>query len=112
MTIAANIAACVLAASLIMSTTTAARLMDAVAALARPFARVGVNPDSFALTVGIMFRSIPYLLGSVTTVRDSARARGLERNPRALVLPVVIGAVAYARQTGDAIAARGLADDE
>lgn len=108
--ICANIAACVVTASLIMSTTRDSQLMDAVAAAGRPLKYVGGDPERFALTVGIMFRSIPYLLGSVTAVRDSAKARGLERSPRALVLPVVVGAVAYARQTGDALAARGLGE--
>ena len=37
-------------------------------------------------------------------------ARGLERNPRALTVPVVIRAVAYAQQTGDALAARGIGE--
>nr|WP_218852729.1 energy-coupling factor transporter transmembrane protein EcfT [Spelaeicoccus albus] len=108
--IAANIAACILTASLIMATTSDARLMDAVAAAGRPLKYVGGDPERFALTVAIMFRSIPYLLGSVSAVRDSAKARGLERSPRALVLPVVVGAVAYARRTGDALAARGLGE--
>ncbi|HET7414781.1 MAG TPA: hypothetical protein VFI97_03695, partial [Arthrobacter sp.] len=45
-----------------------------------------------------------------TDVRDAAKARGLERNPRALLVPVVINAVAYAKQTGDALAARGLGE--
>lgn len=108
--IAANIAACIVTASLIMATTSDARLMDAVAAAGRPLKYVGGDPERFALTVAIMFRSIPYLLGSVSAVRDSAKARGLERSPRALVLPVVVDAVAYARQTGDALAARGLGE--
>lgn len=108
--IAVNIAACIVTASLIMSTTRDSKLMDAVAAAGRPLKYVGGDPERFALTVGIMFRSIPFLLGSVSAVRDSAKARGLERSPRALVLPVVVGAVAYARQTGDALAARGLGE--
>jgi len=43
-------------------------------------------------------------------VRDSARARGLERSPRALVVPSIVQVVAYGRATGEALAARGLTD--
>ena len=59
-----------------------------------------------------MLRSIPFIAGAYSDVRDSARARGLERNPRALILPVFITTVAFARQTGDALAARGLGEAE
>lgn len=109
-----NILVCVVAASLLTATTPVHKLLDGVVRAAGPFKRFGADPERFALTIGIMLRSIPYIAGTFADVRDSARARGLERNPRALVLPVFITSVAFARQTGEALAARGLgeADDE
>lgn len=108
-----NILVCVVAASLLTATTPVQQLLDGVVRLARPFQRFGADPERFALTIGIMLRSIPFIAGTFADVRDSAKARGLERNLRALVLPVFITSVAYARQTGEALAARGLgeADD-
>lgn len=105
-----NILVCVVAASLLTATTPVQRLLDGVVSLASPFRALGADPERFALTIGIMLRSIPYIAGTFADVRDSARARGLERNPRALVLPVFITSVAFARQTGDALAARGLGE--
>ncbi|MEW1948114.1 energy-coupling factor transporter transmembrane protein EcfT [Pseudarthrobacter sp902506025] len=107
-----NILVCVVAASLLTATTPIQRLLDGVVHLARPFKRFGADPERFALTIGIMLRSIPFIAGTFADVRDSAKARGLERNPRALVLPVFITSVAYARQTGEALAARGLGEAE
>ncbi|MGY4542721.1 biotin transport system permease protein [Arthrobacter sp. UYNi723] len=107
-----NILVCVVAASLLMATTPMQRILDGVVSLATPFRRLGADPERFALTIAIMLRSIPYISGAFADVRDSARARGLERNPRALVLPVFITTVAFARQTGEALAARGLGDAE
>ena len=107
-----NILICVVAASLLTATTPVQRLLDGVVRLARPFERFGADPERFALTIGIMLRSIPFIAGTFADVRDSAKARGLERNPRALVLPVFITSVAYARQTGEALAARGLGEAE
>lgn len=107
-----NMLVCVVAASLLTATTPVQQLLDGVVRLARPFERFGADPERFALTIGIMLRSIPYIAGTFADVRDSARARGLERNPRALVLPVFITSVAYARQTGEALAARGLGEAE
>ncbi|MBT2551932.1 energy-coupling factor transporter transmembrane protein EcfT [Arthrobacter sp. ISL-5] len=107
-----NILLCVVAASLLTATTPLHRLLDGVVSLARPFQRFGADPERFALTIAIMLRSIPFIAGAFEDVRDSARARGLERNPRALVLPVFITTVAYARHTGDALAARGLGEPD
>jgi biotin transport system permease protein len=107
-----NVLVCVVAASILTATTPVQALLDGVASLARPFRRFGADPERFALTIAIMLRSIPFIAGAYSDVRDSARARGLERNPRALVLPVFITTVAFARQTGEALAARGLGEAE
>lgn len=107
-----NILLCMLLARLLMLTTPGPVLLDNLVGAARPFTRLGANPERFGLAVSLMLRSIPYLVGSVRDVRESAKARGLERNPRALFLPVVVNAVAYAHQTGDALTARGLGDDD
>jgi biotin transport system permease protein len=105
-----NIVVCVLAARLIPLTTPGQRLLDGMVSAAKPFRFLGADPERFGLTLSLMIRSIPYLLGSVSDVRDAARARGLERSPRALLVPVVINAVAYANRTGEALAARGLGE--
>ena len=107
-----NILVCVVAASLLTATTPVQRLLDGIVTAAAPLKRFGADPERFALTIGIMLRSIPYIAGTFADVRDSARARGLERNPRALILPVFITSVAFARQTGEALAARGLGEAE
>lgn len=109
--IVANLLLCFVAAGLLTATVPLRDLLDGVAALARPFRRFGADPERFALAIAIMIRSIPVLAGSFAEVADSARARGLERSVRARTVPVVLSAVAYARRTGDALAARGLGDD-
>ncbi|MGO4227592.1 energy-coupling factor transporter transmembrane protein EcfT [Arthrobacter sp. YAF34] len=107
-----NVLVCVVAASILTATTPVQALLDGVASLARPFRRLGADPERFALTIAIMLRSIPFVAEAFSHVRDSARARGFDRNPRALVLPVIITTVAFARQTGEALAARGLGEPE
>jgi biotin transport system permease protein len=104
-----GILACYLAAGVVTGTTRPGALIDAVVAAARP-ARRWLDPEAVGLAVAVMFRSIPWIAGAFAEVRDAAKARGVERNPRALVLPVVIRTVGYARATGEALAARGLGD--
>ncbi|HET7398335.1 MAG TPA: energy-coupling factor transporter transmembrane protein EcfT [Intrasporangium sp.] len=106
-----GLASCFLAAGLLTATTPVDRMLDAVATGARPLRR-WVDPEVVALTVGILLRSVPWVAGAFHDVRDAARARGLERSPRAVVLPFVIHVVAYGRATGDALAARGLGDPD
>lgn len=107
--VALGLAASYLAAGIVTATTPVERMLDAAAAAARPLRR-WVEPEVAALAVAILLRSVPWVAGALGDVRDAARARGLERSPRAVVLPFVLHVVAYARATGDALAARGLGD--
>ena len=108
--VAADLVTLVLAATVVTSTTPTAVLLDLLTRAARPVRRVGLDPELFALAVALMLRSIPALGALFEDVRDAARARGLERSPRALLVPFAIRTVARARLTGDALAARGIGD--
>lgn len=103
-----NLLQAVLAARLIICTTPAAVLVDALVRGADrlPF----VDGERFGLAVGVMLRSIPFLTGAFYDVRDAARARGLERHWVARLSPVVVRAVGFAQATGEALAARGLGE--
>lgn len=107
--VGADVLALVLAATVVTATTPTDRLLDLLSRALRPVRR-WVPPESFALAVALMLRTIPALGRLFTEVRDAARARGLERLPRAQLVPFVIRAVARARLTGDALAARGIGD--
>jgi biotin transport system permease protein len=108
--VAVDLVSLVLAATVVTATTPADRMLDALGVAARPLRRVGLPPETVALAVGIMLRSIPALLETFAETRDAARARGLDREPRALLVPAAVRTVARARATGDALAARGLAE--
>lgn len=101
---------CVYAAGLLSLSTPFQEVLDGLVTLVRPLRRFGVDAENFALTVSIMFRSVPYLLGAYADVHDAAKARGLERSVRAHVLPTMIATVALAQSTGEALAARGLVE--
>lgn len=103
-----NVLQAVLAARLIICTTPASVLIDALVGAADrvPF----VDGERFGLAVGIMLRSVPFLAGAFYDVRDAARARGLERHWVARLSPVVVRAVGFAQATGEALAARGLGE--
>ncbi|MBK7820826.1 MAG: energy-coupling factor transporter transmembrane protein EcfT [Tessaracoccus sp.] len=106
-----NLLAAVLAARMLTLTTSTPDLMDALTRALSPLRWIRVNPQAVTLTVALMIRSIPFLAGAVQDARDAARARGKDRNPALLLTPAVVGAVAYAERTGEALHARGLPED-
>ncbi len=106
--LAGNLLLAIWASRLIVQTTPSSVLIDALAAFVRPARLVGVDPERFALSVAIMLRSIPYLAGEFATIRQAARARGVERRLFGQLTQVVVKAVGYATATGDAMDTRGL----
>lgn len=101
----------VLLASVLTATTPVDEVLDTVTRALGPFRRVGVDPDQVALAFSLMIRAIPTTIEIADQTRDAALARGLQRDPRARLTPVVIRVVAHARATGDALHARGIGDD-
>ncbi|MGV8968253.1 MAG: energy-coupling factor transporter transmembrane component T family protein [Cellulomonas sp.] len=108
--VSADLLTLVIAAGVVTATTPADRMLDALERAAHPLRHVGLRPEILALSVALMLRTVPALLATAAEVRDAARARGLERNLRALLVPAAVRTVARARSTGEALAARGLGD--
>lgn len=100
-----------LAALSLTATTTVNEMVDALARWARPLRYVGVAPDRVALTVALTIGALPDTIAIARETRDAARARGVDRNPRAYLSPFVIRVVARAHESGDALHARGIGDD-
>ncbi|WP_308290267.1 CbiQ family ECF transporter T component [Mumia sp. zg.B53] len=106
-----DLVALALAAVVLTTTTPVNAMLDAVVGWIRPFRRFGADPERVALTLGLAIQALPGTIAIAVETRDAARARGLERRPRAYLSPFVIRVVARAQETGDALAARGLGDD-
>jgi biotin transport system permease protein len=84
--------------------------MGLVSRAARPLRR-WILPEALALVFSLTIRAIPELTRILGESRDAARARGLDRSPRAMLVPAGVRTVGYALAVGDAITARGLADE-
>lgn len=93
---------------LLITTTPLPRLIDGLVTLCSPLRRVGVDPERVGLAVSLMIRSVPWLFGVLSGLRDAAAARTVRPSPVQLVTPAVIATVDYAHRTGEALAARGL----
>ncbi|WP_432487650.1 CbiQ family ECF transporter T component [Kineococcus sp. SYSU DK018] len=104
----AGLVGCLWAAAAVTATTPVPVLLDAVAQAARPLRRVGVHPEQVALTFTVAVAGVPVVAGLLADARDAAAARGLQRDPRAVLVPAVVRTVAHAEAVSEALAARGL----
>ncbi|MFC5337180.1 energy-coupling factor transporter transmembrane component T family protein [Leucobacter denitrificans] len=102
--------ALILAASAVTASTKATEMLDTIECALRPFQRFGVNTERVALTFSLAIRMIPGIQELARETLDAARARGLERSPRARSIPLVLRTVSQAHLTGEALAARGIGD--
>jgi biotin transport system permease protein len=104
--------ALVVLATTFTGTTPTDDLLDAVARGARVLRPVGVDPERVALAFSLAITSVPVVLAIFGQTREAARARGLERSPRATLAPFAVRTVAHAHALGDALAARGIGDPD
>lgn len=108
--VVADLLALVVLATVVTVTTPVDEILDAVVRALRPLRRVGVDPETVGLAFSLMLRAIPQTMAIAGETRDAALSRGLERDPRARLVPFVLRTVGHARATGDALHARGIGD--
>lgn len=106
-----DLLALVVASLVFTATTRIDAMLDAIVRGLGPFRRLGVNPEKIALAFSLMLGAIPGVMTIARETRDAAKARGLERSPRALLVPMAVRTVAQAYDTGAALHARGIGDD-
>lgn len=83
-------------------------LIDGFIWLCTPLKWVGGSPERVGLALALMVRSIPVIMDSWQLIQAAVAARGIKVAQLRLFIPLVIATVAYAHETGDALAARGL----
>lgn len=108
--VVADLLALVLMAIAVTASTPVDEILEVIARLVGPLRFMGVDPERVALAFSLALRAIPATISLAEETRDAARARGLERDPRARLTPLVLRTVAHGRATGEALHARGVAD--
>lgn len=108
----ADILALILAASAVTASTRASDMLDTIAWSLTPLARFGVDTERVSLTFSLAIRMIPTVQDLARDAQQAARARGLDRSLRARTVPLVLRTVSQAQLTGQALAARGIGDEQ
>ncbi|WP_066708525.1 energy-coupling factor transporter transmembrane component T family protein [Celeribacter ethanolicus] len=99
--------ALLMAAALVTYTTRASEFTEGILALLSR-APAWVPKDKIALAMSLVWRFIPMIRAQFDEVREAQRARGLERNMLALVVPLVVRTLKTADEVAEAITARSL----
>lgn len=107
-----DLLALALIGTVVAATTSVNAMLDAVVRWLGPLRVIGVNPERIALSFALAIGALPGTVAVARETRDAARARGLERSPRANVTPFVTRVVARALITGDALHARGVLETD
>ncbi|WP_297081798.1 energy-coupling factor transporter transmembrane protein EcfT [uncultured Demequina sp.] len=108
--VAADLIGIVALALAVTCSTSMAAMLDFVSTLARPI-RFILPPETLGLMFALMLRALPEVARLYLESRMAARARGLERSVRAVVFPTTTRSVGFALQLGQALHARGIAEE-
>jgi biotin transport system permease protein len=82
-------------------------LMEAIEQGLEPLRRWGVNPAQVSLMVSMALRFVPLLSEQLQEIKAAQRARGLEGNTLALMVPFLVKTLRMADDLTDALEARG-----
>jgi len=104
--------AAISAANLFTLTTRVDDLVSAVERGVRPTRRFGVRPERIGLLVGLSLQAIAALSTIAADTREAQKARSAERSLSAFALPFLVRTLRHADELGEALAARGVGDDE
>ena len=108
--LAADLVGLVALALAVTSSTRMEEMLHLISRMLRPLRRI-VPPETIGLMFALMLRVIPEVVRILSESRDAARARGMDRSPRAILVPTATRTVGFALQLGQALHARGIAEE-
>lgn len=112
LTVSLRLLATLAAANLFTLVTRVEDLVTTVETALGPLRRFGVRPESVGLLVGLTLQAVTALSTIAGQVREAQRARGAERSFPAFAIPFLVRTLRHADDLGEALAARGVGDEE
>lgn len=94
----------------ITGSTPMGEMLDLLTTASRPFRRI-VPPAIPGIMFSVVIRVIPEVAQIMAESKQALRARGIERSVRGIVTPTAVRTVGFALDLGQALHARGIADD-
>ena len=98
--------ALIVMAVLVTLTTRASDMFAALDSALRPLRQLGVNTGKISLALSLAIRFVPLMAATAREVREAQRARGVDKNPLALAVPIIVRTLKMADDVAAAIDAR------
>ncbi len=108
--IASDLLTVVFLALAVSSSTPMSEMLDLLSGLMRPLRRI-LPHETIGLMFSLLIRLIPEMARILGESRQAAMARGVERSPRAVLVPAATRTVGFAIDLGQALHARGISDE-
>ena len=96
-----------LLAVIVTLTTKLSDMIEVLEKIMRPLRFAGINPAKVGMMLSMVIRLIPLMMRQAGEILEAQRARGLDRNAIALLVPLLIKALKMADDLSDAMDARG-----
>lgn len=93
-------------ATLVTLTTRVSDMLEVLERALRPLRLLGLNPSRVGLMLALTVRFIPVLFAHLEEIREAQRARGLEHDARAVLVPLLVKTLRMADALTDALEAR------
>lgn len=93
-------------ATLVTLTTRVSELLEVLERALRPLRFLGLSPARVGLMLALTLRFIPVLFAHLEEIREAQRARGLEHDARAVLVPLLVKTLRMADALTDALEAR------
>lgn len=94
-------------ANLVTLTSSVGAMMKRLEVWMTPLAWFGASPAKASFTLSLAIRFIPLLASIGAEVREAQRARGMDRNILALIIPLIVRTLKMADEIAEALEARG-----
>lgn len=96
----------VLFASWVLLTTSHSAIIDGLTTLFKPLSYLGINPAKISLSFMLAIRFIPLIIDTFNEIKMAQKARGIDKNFTAILIPLIIKTIKMGDDIAEAIEAR------
>ncbi|CAH2559918.1 energy-coupling factor transporter transmembrane component T family protein [Cardinium endosymbiont of Oedothorax gibbosus] len=96
----------VMFASWILLTTSSSDMIEGLTALLKPLSYIGVKPTEVGLSFALAVRFTPLIIDTFKEVKIAQKAKGIDKNFIAILIPSIIKTIKMADDIAEAIEAR------
>lgn len=96
----------ILFASWVLLTTSHSEIIEGLTTLLKPLSYIGIKPAQVSLSFTLAIRFMPLIIDTFNEIKMAQKARGIDKNFTAILIPLIIKTIKMADGIAEAIEAR------